>query len=173
MTPTSFIPSHSFYQSLSSSLSFSLAYSHALYLSLSLSLSRARARALSLSVRVRARACVISTHTCTGVSKMYNDVWASHDGANWELILPAAPWPPRCGHSVALFPHHNVSLYTHTHTHTHTHTKTHTHTLLLSFLPCSKVTDFLKTRIFAFFLLRLAGGGRVYSSGNGFVDLFQ
>ena len=34
---------------------------------------------------------------------MYNDVWSTGDGANWELHTPAAPWKPRQYHDVAVW----------------------------------------------------------------------
>ena len=30
----------------------------------------------------------------------YNDVWRTQDGANWELVVEEADWPPRPGHRV-------------------------------------------------------------------------
>ena len=32
----------------------------------------------------------------------FNDVWRSRDGANWELVTPAAPWPARPGHQAVI-----------------------------------------------------------------------
>lgn len=32
----------------------------------------------------------------------FNDVWRSRDGANWELVTPAADWPSRPGHQVVI-----------------------------------------------------------------------
>ncbi len=34
---------------------------------------------------------------------MYNDVWSTGDGANWDLHTPAAPWKPRQYHDVAVW----------------------------------------------------------------------
>ena len=34
---------------------------------------------------------------------MYNDVWSTADGANWELHTRAAPWVPRQYHDVAVW----------------------------------------------------------------------
>ncbi len=40
----------------------------------------------------------------------YNDVWRSRDGAHWELVTPAADWPPRPGHQAAVL-HDQIVLF--------------------------------------------------------------
>jgi len=35
--------------------------------------------------------------------KIYNDVWCSADGVNWQQVVDHAPWRPRQYHDVAVF----------------------------------------------------------------------
>ena len=42
------------------------------------------------------------------IIKMYNDVWASDSGSQWDTVSFEAAWQPRCGHTAAVFPHENV-----------------------------------------------------------------
>lgn len=38
-----------------------------------------------------------------GIESLKNDVWASSDGENWELITEEAPWTPRAFHQAIVF----------------------------------------------------------------------
>ncbi len=41
----------------------------------------------------------------TPTRQFRNDVWCSEDGAHWQRVLSAAPWPPRQYHEVAVWDH--------------------------------------------------------------------